>query len=102
MKRAMTTCGIGLLLAACFVACASPTSTKRPPNVVLIFADDLGYGDLGCYGSKIPTPNLDRLAQQGARLTDFHVAQAVCGASRAAMPVVTVWLGAPKIEMRLG
>jgi arylsulfatase A-like enzyme len=72
-------------LLCAFAACALPPSHEPPPDVVLIVADDLGYGDLGCFGGRIPTPNLDRLAQQGARLTDFHVAQAVCGASRAAI-----------------
>jgi len=57
----------------------------RPPNFVLIFADDLGYGDLGCYGSKNPTPNLDRMAREGVRFTQFYVPQAVCSASRAAL-----------------
>ncbi len=58
----------------------------RPPNVVIIFADDMGYGDLGCYGAKdIQTPNLDRMAREGNRLTSFYVAQAVCGASRAGL-----------------
>jgi arylsulfatase A len=56
------------------------------PNIVLILADDLGYGDLGCYGSDtIRTPNLDRLAQSGMRFTDFHMASSVCSASRAAL-----------------
>lgn len=56
------------------------------PNVVIIFADDLGYGDLGCYGAPgNPTPNLDRMAAQGIRFTDFHVAQPVCSASRTAL-----------------
>src|SRR5262245_8630991 len=55
------------------------------PNFVLIYADDLGYGDLGCYGSKNPTPNLDRMAREGMRFTDFYVSQAVCSASRAAL-----------------
>ncbi|MDB6031365.1 MAG: atsA 21 [Verrucomicrobiales bacterium] len=55
------------------------------PNVVFIFADDLGYGDIGCYGAKdIRTPNIDKLARQGTRFTSFYVAQAVCTASRAA------------------
>ncbi len=62
----------------------SPT-TASPPNVVLIFADDMGYGDLGCYGGKNPTPNLDRMAAAGVRFTDFYVAQPVCTASRAAL-----------------
>ena len=59
---------------------------KNPPNVVLIYADDLGYADLGCFGAKgIATPNLDRMAAEGMRFTDFYVAQAVCSASRAAL-----------------
>jgi arylsulfatase len=58
----------------------------RPPNVVLIVADDLGYGDLGCFGAKdIRTPRLDRLAAEGTRFTDFYVPQAVCTASRAGL-----------------
>jgi arylsulfatase len=60
--------------------------SRRPPNVVIILADDLGYGDLGCYGAAaIETPNLDRLAAEGLRFTDFSVPQAVCSASRAAL-----------------
>lgn len=56
---------------------------KQPPNVVLIFADDLGYGDLSCYGAtKLKTPNIDRLAAEGRRLTDAHSASAVCTPSR--------------------
>ncbi|HYE33757.1 MAG TPA: sulfatase [Methylomirabilota bacterium] len=59
---------------------------ETPPNIILIFADDLGYGDLGCYGAKnIRTPNIDRLAKQGRRFTSFYVAQPVCTASRAAL-----------------
>jgi arylsulfatase A len=61
------------------------TAADRLPNVVIIYADDMGYGDLGCYGAKTRTPNLDRLAKQGRRFTNFHVAQAVCSASRAAL-----------------
>ncbi|HSI37288.1 MAG TPA: sulfatase [Tepidisphaeraceae bacterium] len=59
---------------------------QRKPNVVLIFCDDLGYGDLACFGSKtIATPNLDKLATQGMRLTDFHTDSPVCTPSRAAL-----------------
>ncbi|MCI0639359.1 MAG: sulfatase [Gemmataceae bacterium] len=59
---------------------------KRPPNVVVIFADDLGYADLGCFGAqKIKTPHLDRMAKEGVRFTSFYTAQAVCSASRAAL-----------------
>jgi arylsulfatase A len=57
-----------------------------PPNVILINCDDLGYGDLGCYGSdRNNTPHLDRLAAEGKRFTDFYMASAVCSPSRAAM-----------------
>jgi arylsulfatase len=53
---------------------------------VLIYADDLGYGDLCCYGARGGhTPNLDRMAREGVRFTDFYVAQAVCSASRATL-----------------
>ncbi|MBI1389030.1 MAG: sulfatase-like hydrolase/transferase [bacterium] len=56
---------------------------RRPPNVVLIVADDLGYGELGCYGqTKIRTPRLDRLAAEGMRFTRFYCGQAVCAPSR--------------------
>ena len=58
----------------------------RLPNIVLIYADDLGYGDVGVYGARtIRTPSIDRLAAEGVRFTDFYVAQAVCSASRAAL-----------------
>lgn len=64
-----------------------PLSAAEKPNLILILADDLGYGDLGCYGSeKIKTPHLDALAGEGEglRLTNFYT-QAVCGPSRAAL-----------------
>lgn len=56
------------------------------PNVVLIYADDLGYGDLGCYGSRVnATPHIDRLAAQGMRFTQYYSASAVCSPSRGAL-----------------
>ena len=59
---------------------------SKPPNIVLILTDDLGYGDLNCYGAtRYTTPNLDRLASGGMRFTNFYVSQAVCSASRAAL-----------------
>ncbi len=61
-------------------------STTRKPNIVLIFTDDQGYQDLGCYGSPdIRTPHIDRLATEGLRFTDFYVAASVCSPSRAAL-----------------
>ncbi|MFG0254222.1 MAG: sulfatase-like hydrolase/transferase, partial [Rhodopirellula sp. JB053] len=65
-----------------------PTAAAEsaPPNVVYILADDLGYGDLGCYGAtKVKTPNIDRLAEEGRRFTDAHSASAVCTPSRYAL-----------------
>ena len=59
---------------------------EDPPNVVLIFADDLGYGDIGCYGAtKVKTPNIDSLAKDGRLFTDAHSASAVCSPSRYAL-----------------
>ena len=54
------------------------------PNIVVILADDLGFSDLGCYGSEIQTPNLDRLAAEGLRFSQFYNC-ALCGPSRAAL-----------------
>lgn len=66
---------------------ATPKSTDTTkPNIILINCDDLGYGDLGCYGSKAnATPNLDRMASEGVRLTDHHVSSPFCSASRASL-----------------
>ena len=67
-------------------AAAQPAPGGRKPNVVLILCDDLGYGDLGCYGHDvIRTPRLDRLAAEGVRFTDCYAAMPVCSPSRAAL-----------------
>ncbi len=64
----------------------SPSAPVRPPNVVVILADDLGYGDTGPYGGTlIRTPNLDALAKQGARFTDFYASDSSCSSSRAGL-----------------
>ena len=56
------------------------------PNIIVVFADDLGYGDLSCYGQKrYSTPNIDSIATNGVRFTDFHSSQPVCSASRASL-----------------
>ena len=58
-------------------------TAQRKPNIIFIMADDLGYGDLGCYGQKtIQTPNIDRLAAEGLRFTDFYAGATVCAPSR--------------------
>jgi len=67
-------------------ALANPASQGARPNIILILADDLGYGDLGCYGQKqIATPNLDRLASEGIRFTQAYAGSTVCAPSRCAM-----------------
>ena len=64
---------------------AADSLPARKPNILLIIADDLGYGDLGCFGCKdIPTPNIDSLARNGVRFTDAH-AYNVCSPTRAAL-----------------
>lgn len=68
------------------LAAVAAQAAERPPNILLITADNLGYGDLGCYGNRENrTPNIDRLAAQGVRLTDFYTAGATCTVSRAAL-----------------
>lgn len=65
---------------------AIAADAARLPNFVIVYADDLGYADVGCFGAKgIRTPNIDRLANEGAKFTSFYVAQAVCSASRTAL-----------------
>ncbi len=65
---------------------AGQATRQPPPNVVIVFTDDMGYADPSCYGGSVaPTPQIDRLAREGIRFTDFHVAQPVCSASRAAL-----------------
>ncbi len=74
------------VLAALFIAPLAALHAAAPPNIVLILADDLGYGDVGCYGAtKVWTPNIDRLASEGRRFTDAHSTSAVCTPSRYAL-----------------
>ena len=81
MTSSPTFVSLAILLFTTGIAQAQ-NSVKRP-NVILINADDLGYGDLSCYGAKkVQTPNIDRLAGEGRRFTDAHAASAVCSPSR--------------------
>ncbi|MBI5770545.1 MAG: sulfatase [Verrucomicrobia bacterium] len=74
------------LASALLLFASTAFATDRPPNVILINCDDLGYGDLACYGAKdIRTPHLDRMAREGTRFTDFSVAAPLCTPSRAAL-----------------
>jgi len=69
---------------------STPAAAQRLPNFIIVYADDMGYADIGPFSTKTgaarpPTPSLDRMASEGIRLTNFYVAQAVCSASRAAL-----------------
>lgn len=75
----------GLPLAVVAFALPANGDSKRQPNFVIIMADDMGYGDAGCYGGKTPTPHLDRLAEAGMRFTDFHSSGPVCSPTRAGL-----------------
>ena len=102
-------------LLACGFAWSIATAAERRPDVLFILADDLGYGDLGCYGAPdVRTPNLDRLAQEGVRLTDFYANGPLCSPTRCgfltgryqqrlggletAIPVGALQLGLPAAE----
>lgn len=79
---------LAIILASSGFALAEPAKTPAgpKPNFIVILADDLGYNDLGCYGSPlIKTPHLDRMAQEGVRFTSFYVAASVCTPSRGAL-----------------
>ncbi len=88
MKTLITSILVLTILSLSLIQCGdSPVSGPDPsPNIIIIFTDDQGYQDLGCYGSPdILTPHLDGMAREGARFTNFYAAQAVCSASRAAL-----------------
>lgn len=72
-----------MCIIALFALITAAQCAASPPNFVLLFADDLGYGDLGCFGHPSSlTPNLNRLAAEGLRFTDFYVTSPVCSPSR--------------------
>ena len=75
-----------VVFSVCGYSDETARSSHQPPNIVLIVIDDLGYGDLGCYGSELhETPNMDALAKGGMRFTDFHTNGPVCSPTRAAI-----------------
>ncbi|GAA5507500.1 arylsulfatase [Novipirellula caenicola] len=79
-------CRLSFLCLLFLGSALSLAAAETPPNVVFIFADDLGYGDLSCYGAtKVQTPNIDQLANEGRRFSDAHSASAVCTPSRYAL-----------------
>lgn len=77
---------IVLFTASCTPKNQQTTTTQQSPNFVVIFIDDMGYGDPCCYGGTgYSTPNIDKLAAEGMRFTNFYAAQPVCSASRAGL-----------------
>ena len=80
----MKTLSLFLLTAAwgCITICFTAVAADRAPNIVLIFSDDQGVGDVGCYGSEIATPHIDRIASEGIRFTQFYAASSICTPSR--------------------
>jgi len=84
--RLLVRCALAVCLTACFVPGACAAKPAALPNIVIIFADDQGYADVGVFGAKgFHTPNLDRLASEGCKFSNFHVPQPVCSASRAGL-----------------
>ena len=85
-QHQLTTFRLAPLVLLSLVAASLPARAQEPPNFVIIFCDDLGYGDLNCFGHPtIRTPNLDRMAAEGQKWTQFYVAAPVCTPSRAAL-----------------
>jgi arylsulfatase A-like enzyme len=84
-RRFLQTAAAAVLGATLPINCCAPKAA-RTPNVIFILADDLGYGDLGCYGQKaIKTPNLDKMAAEGMRFTQFYAGSTVCAPSRCSL-----------------
>ena len=82
LRHALPACGLWLGLACA----ATLAAERRQPNIILILADDLGYGDLACFGQQVPkTPRLDAMAQQGMRFTQFYAGSTVCAPSRSVL-----------------
>lgn len=78
--------GISLFVAALFVVNGCKDELTRKPNYIIIFTDDQGYNDIGCFGgTHVSTPNIDQLASEGIKLTSFYVAGSICTPSRAAL-----------------
>ncbi|HSU50706.1 MAG TPA: sulfatase-like hydrolase/transferase, partial [Segetibacter sp.] len=84
--RKIVAFAITLIFSFNIFSALSQKQINKAPNVVIIFMDDMGYGDPACYnGLLYQTPNIDKLAAEGMRFTNFYAAQAVCSASRAAL-----------------
>jgi len=86
MKKMQTIASIALTLIA-FLQMSHPASAKdRSPNIILVFIDDMGWGDFSCFGNTaVKTPNIDRLAKEGFRFEQFYVNSPICSPSRTAI-----------------
>src|SRR5580658_4934867 len=85
-QKLMAAALLALLLGGVCPASAHGQEKAKPPNIIFILADDLGYGDLGCYGQeKIKTPSLDKMATQGMRFTQAYGGSTVCAPSHCAL-----------------
>lgn len=90
---------LGLAFAAITETAAAPTT---PPNIIMLLVDDMGYADVGCMGAKdIKTPNIDRIAEEGVRMTDFYANAPVCSPTRAAF-ITGRWQQRCGIEWAIG
>jgi arylsulfatase A-like enzyme len=86
MQQGLVIAPVVAAMCGCALTAAPAAEAPRPPNFVIMFADDMGYGDIGCFGHPtIHTPELDRMAAEGLKLTEFYVAAAVCTPSRAGL-----------------
>src|SRR5688500_4430177 len=74
-----------VLLGAGWSSRAGAVAPPRSPNIIVVLVDDLGYADFSCYGGRVRTPNIDRLAAEGLRFTQFYVNAPICSPSRAAL-----------------
>src|SRR5213592_3919135 len=86
MRLVQWVIGVCSILTCAWVACGVAVSAADQPNLVIFYADDLGWGECGCQGNKdIPTPNIDSLASNGVRFTQGYVAATYCSPSRAGL-----------------
>lgn len=107
----LTSILLAALLAGCSIAASSGDEAVRPPNILFILVDDMGYGDVGCYGgTRARTPEIDRLAREGIRFTQFYVNAPICSPSRVALTTgqypgrwrITSYLDTREIDRRRG
>ena len=85
MKNPILACLSGMVICVVSMA-ARPLDADQPPNVIIIFVDDQGYYDLGCYGAtEVKTPRIDAMAEAGTRFTDYYSAAPICSPSRAGL-----------------